>query len=302
MSEIWFGTMPFGGQVGEKTARAMVERCLDAGITRFDTADAYNRGASEEILGRALKGVDGAIVATKVGAKFGKAPPESGLSRGWILSSIDGSLRRLGREAVDVYYLHQPDHGVPIDETLDAFGEVLRSGRARSMGISNYAAWQVMEMISKGRKPAVGQQMLNLIARGLEQEYLPFAGRYGIPTLAYNPLAGGLLTGKHDRSRPPAKGTRFDDNEMYQKRFWQARMFDAVDRLAAIAREAGRTLTQLSLQWVLQKAEGVVLGATRMDQLEENLAALDGKLDDGTLDACDGIWEDLRGPVPKYNR
>ena len=298
----WFGTLPFGSQVDETTARAMVNRCLDAGITRFDTADAYNRHASEEILGRVIRGRKDVTVSTKVGARYGKAPPESGLSRGWILKSIDGSLRRLGVERVEVYYMHQPDPRVPIDETLGAFDEVIGSGKAGGFGHSNFAAWQVMEMIAKGRKPVIAQQMLNLIARGVEQEYLPFARQYGVPTLAYNPLAGGLLTGKHNRKQEPAKGTRFDGNEMYRKRYWSGAMFDAVEELVRIAKEAGKTIVQLSLQWAQQKSEGLLLGATTLEQLEENLAALDGTLDEATLAACDAVWEDLRGPLPKYNR
>lgn len=302
MTEIWFGTMPFGSQVDEKTARAMVKRCLDAGITRFDTADVYNRGASEEILGRALKGVRGFTLATKVGGPFGKAPEESGLAPDWIRKSIDRSLKRLGVESVDLYYMHRPDYGAPIDDTLATFEEIVKAGKVKTVGVSNYAAWQVMEMISKGLTPAAAQQMLNLVARGLEQEYLPFARQYRIPTLAYNPLAGGLLTGKHNPTNPPAKGTRFDGNEQYQERYWNERMFDAVEQLAGVARNAGKTPVQLALQWTCGRVEGIILGATTLKQLDSNLAALEGTLDDPTREACDRIWNGLRGPIPNYNR
>lgn len=302
MKEIWFGCMSFGSQVDEETAAQLVHRCLDAGITRFDTADAYNWGKSEEILGRVLAGVDGVVIATKVGAQYGKAPQESGLSKDWILRSIDGSLRRLGLDAVDVYYMHQPDYRVPIDETLGAFDQVMAQGKAKAFGISNFAAWQVMEMIAAGRKPVIAQQMWNVITRNVEQEWVPFARKYEIPTLAYNQLAGGLLTGKHDAARPPAAGTRFAGNDMYQRRFWQPALFGAVAKLRRIAERAGKTLLELSLQWAAQHADGLLLGATSLAQLEANLAALEGTLDESLLRACDEVWTELRGPVAPYNR
>jgi len=296
--------MSFGSQVDEAVAKALVHRCLDAGITRFDTADAYNWGKSEEILGRVLAGssTHSYSVATKVGAQYGTAKPESGLSPDWVRKSIDGSLKRLGMERVEVYYMHQPDYRVPIGETLEAFEDILVSGKARGFGVSNFAAWQVMEMIADGMKPVLAQQMWNVITRNLEQEWVPFAHQHEIPTLAYNQLAGGLLTGKHDRSKPPTAGSRFDGNEMYQKRFWQQPLFDAVDRLGKIAEEAGKTLLELSLQWIAGRADGLLLGATTLEQLDANLAALEGELDDATLAACEEVWLELRGPVPFYNR
>ncbi len=303
MDDVWFGTMPFGSSTDAATAKAMVHRCLDAGITKLDTADAYNWHASEEILGEVLDDVSVPItLTTKVGASYGHAPPESGLSRAWIVSSIDGSLGRLRRDHVDVYYMHMPDRRVPIDETLEGFEAVIASGKARAMGISNFSSWQCMEMISKGLKPALAQQMLSLIARGIEQEWAEFAKVKRIPTLAYNPLAGGLLTGKHEAAEKPAAGTRFDGNAMYQDRYWHPRMFDAVKALAAIAEQAGMSLVALALRWARQNADGILIGATTMPQLEENLAALDGTLDAATCEACDEVWTELRGPLPLYNR
>jgi len=296
--------MSFGSQVDEATAEALVHRCLDAGITRFDTADAYNWGKSEEMLGRVLAKANAhsCTISTKVGAQYGAAKPESGLSPNWIKKSIDGSLKRLGVGEVDIYYMHQPDYRVPIGDTLEAFAEILDSGKARGFGISTFAAWQVMEMIADGMKPVIAQQMWNVMTRNLEQEWVPFARHYGIPTLAYNQLAGGLLTGKHDRKEPPKEGTRFAGNEMYQKRFWQEPLFDAVDKLEHIAEQAGKTLLELSLQWIAKRADGLLLGATSVEQLDANLAALEGKLDDATLAACEEVWLELRGPVPEYNR
>jgi aryl-alcohol dehydrogenase-like predicted oxidoreductase len=301
MTEIWFGAMPFGSQVDETLARKMVHRCLDAGITRFDTADAYNWGASEEMLGKCIAGIDGLTISTKVGAQYGAAKPESGLFPDWIRSSIDGSLGRLGLETLDTYYLHQPDYRVPIEETMPVFRELLDAGTIRQVGVSNFAAWQVMEIIGCGITPTIAQQMWNVITRDLEGEWVPFAQKYGITTLAYNQLAGGLLTGKHTIDSD-ATGTRFDGNAMYRNRFWQAGYFQAVEKLKQVADEAGLTLLELSLRWIRDRADGLLIGATTMEQLEENLAALEGDLSPDVVDACDAVWSELRGPIPKYNR
>ncbi|MGE0430660.1 MAG: aldo/keto reductase [Planctomycetota bacterium] len=305
--ELWFGCMPFGSRVDDTLAQQMLRRCLDAGITRFDTADAYNAGKSEEMLGRAIRALgirpDDIIVSTKVGARYGAAPPDSGLSRKWIAASIDGSLQRLGLDRVDTYFMHQPDPTTPIDESLAAFADVFAAGKAARFGVSNFAAWQVMEMVAAGHTPALAQQMWNVMTRNLEQEWVPFARKYRIVTLAYNQLAGGLLTGKHDGGSEPAAGTRFDGNEMYRRRFWHPALFDAVTRLEQIAQAAGRTLLELALQWIAQTADGLLLGATSMPQLEANLAALQaGPLGADVLLECDAVWTDLRGPVPPYNR
>ena len=308
-AELWFGCMPFGSRVDDDLAQRMIRRCLDAGITRFDTADAYNAGKSEEMLGRAITALgiqpDDIMVSTKVGARYGNAPPDSGLTATWIARSIDASLQRLGLSCVDTYFMHQPDPTTPIDESLAAFEEVFAAGKAKRLGISNFAAWQVMEMKAlnaNGAQPVLAQQMWNVITRNLEQEWVPFARKHGVTTLAYNQLAGGLLTGKHDFSQGPAANTRFDDNEMYQRRFWHPALFDAVTRLERIADAAGITLLQLALRWAAQMADGLLLGATSMEQLDANLAALDGVLSGDVMAECDAVWLDLRGPVPPYNR
>jgi len=299
--QIWFGAMPFGSQVDEPLAKKMIARCLDAGITRFDTADAYNWGRSEEILGRCLAGVKDVKISTKVGAQYGAAPEVSGLNPEWIRSSIEGSLERLGVDSIDCYYLHQPDYRVPIQATLTAFGEILDSGKATRFGVSNFAAWQVMEIVAEGYRPALSQQMWNVITRDLEKEWIPFAKKYDIRTLAYNQLAGGLLTGKHS-FESDASGTRFDANTMYRNRFWKLSYFNAVRSLAEIARDAGLTLLELSLRWIAARADGLLIGATTLEQLDANLAALDGTLAPDVDEACEQVWQNLRGPVPAYNR
>jgi aryl-alcohol dehydrogenase-like predicted oxidoreductase len=310
VSRVCFGTMTFGAQTDEATSIRMIDFCLDHGINFVDTANVYNKGASEEILGKALKGRrDRVVLASKVRGKMGERPEMNGLSRAAIRRAIDDSLRRLGTDYLDLYYLHLPDYATPIDESLAAMQELVSEGKVRQVANSNYSGWQVTEMLwmakEKGYQPAVvTQPMYNLLARGIEQEYLPMCQRFGVSTVVYNPLAGGLLTGKQKRDAPIA-GTRFDKNQMYLDRYWHGQTFDAVEKLQAIANRAGRTLLSLALNWVYRhtSADCVILGASKMEHLEQNLAALDdGPLIRETLDACDQVWAELRGPTPKYNR
>jgi aryl-alcohol dehydrogenase-like predicted oxidoreductase len=296
--------------VDEAAALRIFDRALDGGINFFDTANVYNAGASERIVGKALTGRrDRIVLASKVRGKMGDGPAESGLSRAAILKAIDESLRRLGTDYLDLYYLHQPDYGVPVEETLAAMDEVVRAGKVRYPAASNYAAWQMTQMLAiagkQGYRPAVvTQPMYNLVARGIEQEYVPMCKEFGLSTVVYNPLAGGLLTGKQKREAPLA-GTRFDNNQMYLSRYWYDAYFDAVHELAAIARDAGRSPVSLALNWLLHHTatDCVILGASRIEQLEENLKVLDeGALPAGTVAACDGVWAKLRGVTPQYNR
>jgi aryl-alcohol dehydrogenase-like predicted oxidoreductase len=302
--------MTFGGQAGEEPARRMIDLCADAGINFLDTANVYNHGASEEMLGRILEGRRHEfILASKVRNKMGDGSYMAGLSRGAIFRAIDDSLRRLKTDYLDLYYLHLPDYAVPIEESLDAMNEVVRQGKVRYLANSNYSGWQVLEMLwiaeRKGyQAPYVGQPMYNLIARGIEQEYLPMCKQFGVPNVVYNPLAGGLLTGKH-RRESPLPGTRFDNNRMYLDRYWHQADFDAVDQLQHIAASAGRSLVSLALNWIYHHTpvECIILGASRVDHLEQNLKVLsDGPLDPEILQGCDKVWEALRGPTPKYNR
>jgi aryl-alcohol dehydrogenase-like predicted oxidoreductase len=310
VSRICFGSMTFGGQTDEATAKRMVDRCLDGGINFFDTANVYNTGESEIILGNALRAHrHQVILATKVQGKMGDAPDESGLSRAAMLKAIDDSLRRLGTDYLDIYYMHQPDYSVPLEETLETMDQLVRQGKVRYPGSSNYSGWQVCRMLwiaeNIGYKPAwLSQPMYNLLARGIEEEYLPMAEEFGVSTVVYNPLAGGLLTGKHERAGPMA-GTRFDNNQLYLERYWRPAYFDAVDKLREIAGRAGRSLVSLSLNWLLRHTpvDCVILGASHLEQLGENLKAVeDALLTKDVVAACDSVWATLRGVTPRYNR
>jgi aryl-alcohol dehydrogenase-like predicted oxidoreductase len=310
VSRVCFGTMTFGGQTDEAAAARITSRCLDAGVNFFDTSNSYNKGQSEILLGKALGSCRrDVIVASKVRLKTGEGPDESGLSRAAILRAIEASLRRLGTDYLDIYYLHQPDYGVPIEESLETMEQLVREGKVRWPASSNYSGWQVCEMLwiaqRNGYKPAwITQPMYNLIARGIEQEYLAMAKQFGVSTVVYNPLAGGLLTGKQDR-KAPASGTRFDNNQLYLDRYWHPAFFDAVDSLREVATRAGRSLVSLALNWLLHHTpvDCVILGASRVEQLEENLRVLDdGPIPQDAVVACDSVWAELRGATPKYNR
>ena len=311
VSRLSFGTMTFGSQADQAAATRMVDQCLDAGINFFDTANMYNAGMAETVLGKALgKRRANVILATKVRNKMGPAPNDVGLSRAAILKAIDASLARLGTDYVDIYYLHQPDYDVPIAETLGAMDQLVRAGKVRYPAVSNYAAWQVGEIHwiceKNGHKPPyISQPMYNLLARGIEEEYLPFCKRFGVAVVPYNPLAGGLLSGKHTRDSKPEAKSRFDNNALYLNRYWHDDYFAAVDDLKQIAREAGKTLVELSFQWLLAQpqVDSIILGASKPEQLAENLKACEsGALDAATLDRCDKVWKRLRGITPKYNR
>jgi aryl-alcohol dehydrogenase-like predicted oxidoreductase len=310
VSRVCLGTMTFGAQTDEPTAIRMVDTCLDAGINFFDTANVYTGGKSETIVGRALKGRrDRVVLASKVAAKVGDAPDQSGLSRAAIRRCLEESLQRLQTDYLDLYYLHWPDYTVPIEESLDACAELVREGKVRHLAVSNFASWQITRMLwlaeTKGY-PTVGvtQPMLNLLARGIEQELLPMCREFKIASVVYNPLAGGLLTGKQ-KIEAPLPGTRFDKNQMYLDRYWNQANFEAIQELAMIAREAGRSLVSLALNWVLHHTpvDSMIIGASRPEHLQENLrAAEEGALSAEVVAGCDRVWGKLRGPSPKYNR
>lgn len=310
-SRLCLGTMTFGSQVDQTEALRMVNYCLDSGINFFDTANVYNDGASEEITGRCLEGRrHKVILASKVRGAMGNPVRYEGLSRQAIRVSVEESLRRLGTDYLDLLYLHMPDAGTPITETLETVDALRREGKIRYGATSNYAAWQICEIFSLCEKNGwdnlpVSQPMYNALARGIEQEYIPFAKRYGVSMVVYNPLAGGLLTGKQSLDRGPIAGSRFDGNERYLNRYWHKTYFDAVEAMKAVAERAGRPLLEIAFRWLLDRdsVDSVILGASKMEHLEANIKAAESSpLDAEVHKECDAVWEDLRGPTPFYNR
>jgi 1-deoxyxylulose-5-phosphate synthase len=310
VSRLCFGTMTFGKPLDQAGSTQLVDRCLEAGINFFDTANMYQTGVAESMLGEAIKRRrEKLIIASKVRFKVGEEPDQEGLTRKAILRAVDESLQRLQTDYLDIYYLHAPDHGTPIEESLETMSELVKQGKVRYIASSNYASWEVVQMLGLakergGAAPYISQPMYNLLARGIEQEYLAMCKAYGISTVVYNPLAGGLLTGKH-RKESITPGTRFDNNKLYQDRYWHDQYFRSVERLREIARHAGRSLVSLALNWILRHtaSDVMILGASSLPQLNENLAACEeGPLSEETLNACDDVWRDLRAPLPVYNR
>jgi 1-deoxyxylulose-5-phosphate synthase len=310
VSRVCLGTMTFGAQTNEATALEMVNLCLDRGVNFLDTANVYNAGLAETIVGRALKGRrDRVVLASKVAGKMGADADQFGLSRTAILRGIEESLRRLQTDYLDLYYMHWPDYTVQFEESLDAMGQLVRDGKVRHVAVSNFAAWQIVRLLwlaEQKKLPVVQvtQPMYNLLARGIESELLPMCREFGIGTVVYNPLAGGILTGKQ-KFEAPLAGTRFDKNQAYLDRYWHQQNFAALEDLSNIARKASRTLVSLALNWALHHspADCVIIGASKMTHLEENLRTTeDGPLNNETVAACDRVWAQLRGVSPKYNR
>jgi len=311
VSRICLGTMTFGGQVDEAESIKMVHRALDAGVNFIDTADVYTGGESEIITGKALKGKRGGVVlASKVGNRVGQYRlKDNGLTRWHIINGVEACLKRLDTDCLDICYLHKPDYNTPMEESMAAFDHLVSQGKVIYVGMSNYAAWQVCQArwICDKRNyspPVVTQNVYNLLARGIEQEYLPFIREFGIGLTVYNPLAAGLLTGKHVRDKGPAEGTRFQLNKEYKGRYWLDSNFDALSEIMEIAKQAGKKPVELAYQWLAAQSvvDSIIIGFTKMEHLEENLSAWEGGLDKDTLEACDQVWEKIKGDSFQYNR
>ncbi|WP_051798267.1 aldo/keto reductase [Catenuloplanes japonicus] len=307
------GTMTFGDTATPEAAREMVEIALARGITTFDTANGYAGTRSEVLLGEILRGRrDEVSIATKVGIYPGDSDGHPLLSAPAIHASVRASLRRLGTDRVDLLYLHQPDRSVPLDETATALADLVKDGLVGAVGVSNYAAWQITDVAAACRAagapaPVIAQQLYNLVARRIEAEYTEYALTHGLTTVVYNPLGGGLLTGRHTLDTPPTDG-RFGSSPlaaMYRERYWNRPLFDAVDALGRIAADAGLALPALALRWLLARdvVGAVLLGGSKPAQLTANLdAAADGPLPADLVAACDEAGATLSGPMPAYNR
>jgi aryl-alcohol dehydrogenase (NADP+) len=297
VSRLCLGTMTFGLQCDEPTSVAIMDRASAGGVTFFDTADVYPLGGTgetvgrtEEIVGRWLKGRrDQFILATKCFGRSGPARWDQGNSRKHIMDAVDASLRRLQTDYIDLYQLHGPDPETPIDETLRALEDVVRSGKVRYVGCSNFLAYQVARAI--GRSEALGvvrfdsvQPRYNMLFREIERELLPLCGEEGIGVIPYNPIAGGLLSGKHNPHAGPEEGSRFTLGtaaQRYQDRYWHEGMFETVEQLRPIAAEAGMTLPQMALAWVLANpvVTAPIIGASRPEQLDDTLRAAETPMD-----------------------
>jgi aryl-alcohol dehydrogenase-like predicted oxidoreductase len=273
------GTMNFGKRTTPAESERVIARALERGLTFFDTANVYNEGESERIVGRALKGKrEACLIATKVGL-FGIPKQREGLSAAVVEKAMDESLARLGTDHVDLYYLHAPDYSVPIEETMGAIKKLLDANKTRAWGVSNYASWQILEMFEIADRlgmprPVLSQVIYNVLVRQIEIEYVKFTSRFPIHTTVYNPLAGGFLAGKHQKGEPP-KGSRFDKNRMYLRRYWTDRLFEHAEALALLAEGEGMTPVELAYAWVAARpgVDSILVGPADVAQLD---AAIDG--------------------------
>jgi 1-deoxyxylulose-5-phosphate synthase len=312
VSQLCLGTMTFGLQCDEPTSVAILDRAAAGGITFLDTSDVYPNGGNlgtvgrtEEIVGRWLEGRrHDFILATKCFGAMSARPWDQGLSRKHILDAIEGSLRRLGTEYVDLYQLHHPDPTTPIDESLRALDDIVRAGKARYVGCSNYFAYQIARALGRSELLGVArfdsvQPRYNLLFRQVERELFPLCAEEGLGVIPYNPIAGGLLSGKHRPDAGPLPGTRFTHptaGARYRERYWQERELETVEALRPLAAEAGMSMTQMAVAWVLENpvVTAPIIGASRPAQLDDSLAAADKGLDRGLKTRLDELTLEYR--------
>jgi len=312
VSRLCLGTMTFGLQCDEKTSHAILDRAFAGGITFIDTADVYPLGGTPETVGRTEEILGtwlgtrrhDVVVATKCHGATGRRPWDRGLSRKHVLDAIDASLRRLRTDYVDLYQAHHPDPTTPIDETLRAFDDIVRAGKARYVGCSNYPAWQTAKGL--GRSDLLGvarwdcvQPRYNLLFRQPERDLLPLCQEEGLGVIPYNPLAGGFLSGKHRRESGPTAGTRFTLGTAatrYQERYWREREFETVEALRPFAQQAGMSLARLAVAWVLAHPAitSPIVGASRPEQLDDVLPAVDKALDPALKARLDELTYEYR--------
>jgi aryl-alcohol dehydrogenase-like predicted oxidoreductase len=282
VSLVGIGCNNFGQRIDDATARKVVDAALEHGITLFDTADIYGgRGGSETTLGKILGARRKDIVlASKFGMPMDDAGTMKGASRAYIMSSVEGSLRRLKTDWIDLYQVHQPDALTPIEETLRALDDLVRSGKVRYIGCSNYAAWQVVEAAWTARQAGTAsfiscQDEYSLLARGIEKELIPAMRSYGLGLLPYFPLASGLLTGKYRRNAALPEGSRMELHKNFADRFLSERNWQQVERLGQFCARRGRSMLELAFSWLAAQptVASVIAGATRPEQIAQNAAA-----------------------------
>lgn len=315
VSEICLGTMTFGYQCDDRQSFAILNKAEEKGVTFIDTADVYpvppspeTAGRTEEIVGRWLRGRrDRYIVATKCRMRVGQGPNDEGLSRKHILQAVDDSLRRLQTDFIDLYQPHSPDPETPIEESLSALDQLVRQGKVRYLGCSNYPAWQVALALGVSARLGLArfdcvQPRYNLLYREIESELLPLCRDQGLGVIAYNPLAGGFLSGRYQAQEPAPNGTRFTlgkTGDLYRERYWQEAQFQAVEELKRVTQARGLSLVRTAIAWVLAQPgiTSAIVGASRAEQLDETLQAVDTTLDDTLAEACNLAWFSLPRPT-----
>ena len=279
VSKMALGTMMFGTQADLATARSIADYALDRGVYFWDTADMYGVGASEEVCGHLMKGRrEEVVLATKVYAQMSDRPNDRGLSAKHMIAACDASLKRLQTDYIDLYYLHLPDHSVPIEETLRAMEDLRRSGRVRYIACSNYRAWEVVRLMAcaerHGWQPISGiQPLYNLVNRDIEVELLPMASHYGLGVTTYSPLARGILTGKYREGHIPSNSRLDRRDKRFLQAEWRPESVEVAEALRPTALDLGCTLGQLSTAWVMHNScvHSVIIGPKSLAQARESI-------------------------------
>ena len=296
VSELCLGCMTFGREAEEEASKGLVARFLEAGGNFIDTADVYSKGISEEITGRAIKGMrDDVVLATKVFFPMGEGPNDTGLSRKHITQGCEDSLRRLGTDYIDLYQVHCWDSATPLKETLSALTDLVRSGKVRYIGVSNFTGWQLMRSLAVSESHGFErfvclQPQYSLVERNIEREILPVCLEEGLGVIPWSPLGGGFLSGKYRRGEEPPRGSRISEAVESMEEYWDRRATErnwaTIDVVGRISEETGKSYAQISLNWLLRQ-EGVtapIIGARTIEQLEDNLGASGWELDEQQVD------------------
>ncbi|HEY0315563.1 MAG TPA: aldo/keto reductase [Sphingomonas sp.] len=309
-----FGTGTFGGrgplfsawgQSDAKDARRLIDICLEAGVTLFDTADVYSGGASEEILGDAIKGRrDSVLVSTKTGLPMGDGPSDWGASRARLIRAVDDSLRRLATDRIDLLQLHAFDASTPVDELMETLAGLIAAGKLRYAGVSNYPGWQLMKAQAFARQYGLPrfvahQVYYSLIGRAYEADLMPLGQDQGIGALVWSPLGWGRLTGRIGRGRPVPDGSRLHETEQFAPPAEQEHLYRVIDAIEAIAAETGKTVPQIAINWLLRRptVSSVIIGARNEEQLRQNLGAVGWTLTAEQVAALDAA-SDVLPPYP----
>jgi aryl-alcohol dehydrogenase-like predicted oxidoreductase len=309
-SDLALGAMNFGRRTSETESLRIIDRALERGITWIDTANVYNEGESERVVGKALAGRrTGVRVATKVGFFPRDGKPE-GASPTVIRKAIDESLERLRVDQVDLYYLHRPDPATRIEDSLGAMAALVAAGKVKEIGVSNFASWQVLEIFHLCDKngwprPTVSQVIYNVLIRQIDIEYLRFAARFDVHTTVYNALAGGILSARYDvRPETPLGGTRFASNEIYQRRYWTDRMFAHRAALADIAAGKGMSLDVMAYAWLAGRpgVDSILIGPASVEQLDVAIDACARDISPAALARIDDLTIQVAGTDAKYAR
>ena len=310
VSPLVLGSMMFGGQTDEPTAQRIVAEAREHGVNFIDTADVYNDGRSEEVVGRAVKAErDRWILATKLAGPRGSGPNERGLSRKWMFQAVEASLRRLGTDYIDLYYLHREDHDTPLAETVRALGDLVRQGKIRYFGVSNYRGWRVAEISWLADqagidRPAASQPCYNATYRVPEAEHLTACAHYGLGVIAYSPLARGVLTGKYDPASAPPPDTRAGrGDKRIQETEWRAETLVLAQTVKRHAEARGITAGQFALNWVLNNrlVTGAIAGPRTEAHWREYLNALNYRFTAEDEALIDGLVASGHPSTPGYN-